>query len=375
MHKILIHKPFFDENDKKAVLGAIESTFVSGDGPQCREFEADISEYTGIQYSLFTNSATTALEAVIRAWDFSTDDEVIVPAFTFTSTALAPLYNNLKVVFCDVEESTGLMTLDLLKEVVTEKTKCVIPVDYAGCPVDMEPIQKFCKERGIKLVQDCAQSIGTFYRNKHTGYYADAAVFSFHGTKNLTTGEGGAIVTNDRELFERTKLIRDKGTNKYSFLSDNKTKGYYEYQVLGNSYVQSNINAMLGITQLRKLDWMNQRRLDIAKKYDEMFEELGVPVLKPSLNTSKYNQHLYGILEDRRFELLDFLTDNGINANVHYTPMHFNELYAGYGDKNDFPGAVKFYERLLRIPIYPSLTDTEVKYIIEKIKEFYVFER
>jgi perosamine synthetase len=372
MHNILIHKPFFDEEDKKAVLGAIESTFVSGDGPQCREFEADLSKYTGFKHCLFTNSATTALEAVLRAWNFSPEDEVVVPAFTFTSTALAPLYNNLKVVFCDVDENTGLMTLELLKEVITKKTKCVIPVDYAGCPVDMEPIQKYCNERDIKVVQDCAQSIGTFYKQRHTGFFADAAVFSFHGTKNLTTGEGGAIVTNDDDLFNVAKLIRDKGTNKYSFLSDNQTKGYYEYQVLGNSYVQSNINAMLGITQLKKLDWMNERRSQIAVRYDKIFDQVGVKLLKPSSNTTRYNHHLYGILEVRRFELLDFLTDRGINANVHYTPMHFNELYADFGDKYSFPGAVKFYERLLRIPIYPSLTDVEVDYIIENIKEFYV---
>jgi dTDP-4-amino-4,6-dideoxygalactose transaminase len=371
MDKILIHKPYFDDDDRESILHSINTTFVSGDGPDCRMFEKHLCDYTAAKFGLFTNSATTALETIIRALDLPKDSDVIVPAFTFTSTALAPLYNNLNVKFCDVDPESGNITIESLKPYITEKTSCVIPVDYAGVPVDIDPILDFCNQMGIAVIQDCAQSIGSFYKNSHTGIKADAAVFSFHGTKNMTTGEGGAIITNNEKLFEKCKLIRDKGTNKYSFLTDNKTKGYYEYQVLGNSYVQSNINACLGISQLKKLDLMNEKRERIAIQYDLLFDQLGIKRIPKGNHTTKYNHHLYGILIDERFELMEYLINLGINSNVHYTPMYQNSLYSNFGSEFDFPGSYSFYKKLLRIPIYPSLSEKEINYITTGILNYY----
>jgi dTDP-4-amino-4,6-dideoxygalactose transaminase len=372
MKSILIHLPFFDDQDKLSLNKALDSTFVSGDGPECRIFEKNLASYLDVKSTLFTNSATTALETIIRALNLPKGSEVIVPDFTFTSTALAPLYNDLKIVLADVDPTNGLVTTETIKKVITPKTKLVIPVDYAGNSPAIDDIMELCAPLDIFVLQDCAQSIGTSYKSKKTGTIADAAVYSFHGTKNMTTGEGGAIICKSDELFEICRLIRDKGTNKHSFLTDNKTKGYYEYQSIGNSYVQSNLNAALGISQLEKLDWMNNRRKEIANKYNLAFESLPIEKINVNNNIDIYNWHLYGILVDDKYKLMEYLVENGINANVHYTPMHKNYFYQDLGIGKDFNGSLSFFKRLLRLPIYPSLSDKDVDFIIAKIKEYYV---
>jgi perosamine synthetase len=370
---ILIHKPFLDEDDFSAVNNSLRSTFVSGDGPECRQFEKELSEYLGVKHVLFVNSATSALELAFRVKNFKPGSEVIVPNFTYTSTALGALYNNLKIKLVDVYPDNGSIDVSKIESAINENTVAIVPVDYAGIPAEMDEINSIAEKHGLYVVHDTAQSIGSVYKGKKTGTLADVSTFSFHGTKNLTTGEGGALVTNDDAIAARVKILREKGTNKHSFLTDNQTRGYYEYVDIGMSYVQSNINGALGITQLRKLDWMNRQREEIAHFY--LNELGGIPELDFLKITAgaRHNWHLFGILvpSEHRYWILDALRAEGVLANVHYTPLHRNRFYMNLGKDENLSGSMKFFNRLLRLPIYPSLTLNEKQLVVKAVQKIF----
>jgi perosamine synthetase len=366
---VLIHKPYLDEEDFAAVDRAVRSTFVSGDGPDCREFEQRLAEYLGVKHVLFVNSATSALELSFRAKNFPPGSEVIVPDFTYTSTALGALYNDLKVVLADVYSDNGSIDISKISSLLTSKTVAIAPVDYAGNPADMDAINDIAGQHGLYVVHDTAQSIGSLYKGRKAGTLADVSTFSFHGTKNLTTGEGGAVVTDDDAVAERIKVLREKGTDKHSFLTDNRTRGYYEYIDIGNSYVQSNILGALGVAQLNKIDRMNATRKEIARYY---FDKLsGIPGLDFLRITegSETNWHIFGIMvpPEEKYWVMDALRAEGIMANVHYTPLHRNRFYRHLSDDNKMAGAMLFFSRLLRLPVYPSLTVQEREHVVTAV--------
>jgi perosamine synthetase len=366
---VIIHKPYLDEDDFKAVDEAMRTTFLSGDGPKCREFEKNLQEYLGVKHVLFVNSATTALELAFRVKDFKPGSEVIVPDFTYTSTALGPLYNNLKIKLVDVYPDNGNIDINKIENAISGNTVAIAPVDYAGNPADMDAINSIAKKHGLYVVHDTAQSIGSVYNGRKTGALADVSTFSFHGTKNLTTGEGGAITTDHDEIAERVKILREKGTDKYSFLTDNISRGYYEYVDIGMSYVQSNILGALGISQLKKLSRMNGKRKEIAQYYLKNLQNLpGLEFIR-STETAEPNWHLFGILVPRenKYWIMDALREEGIMANVHYTPLHRNRFYNGLASDDEMPGSMAFFNRLLRLPIYPSLTEEEMKSVVTAV--------
>ena len=274
----------------------------------------------------------------------------------------------------DVYPDNGSIDIDKLEKAINKRTVAIAPVDYGGIPAEMDEIIALAKKYNLYIVHDTAQSIGSVYKGKKTGTLADVSTFSFHGTKNLTTGEGGALVTDNDEIAERVKIMREKGTDKYSFLTDHKTRGYYEYVDIGMSYVQSNINGALGITQLKKLDWMNSKRKEIADYYKENLS--GIPGLDFMRITegAEHNWHLFGILvpPEHKYWILDALRAEGVMANVHYTPLHRNRYYAHLGTDNDFPNSMKFFSRLLRLPIYLSLKEKEKENIILAVKKIFL---
>ncbi|MBP6828381.1 MAG: DegT/DnrJ/EryC1/StrS family aminotransferase [Saprospiraceae bacterium] len=370
---ILIHKPTINEADIQAVAEAMRSTFVSGDGPACRAFEKQLAAYLGVKHALFLNSCTTALDLAFMIKDFPAGSEVIVPNFTYTSTALGPILNNLKIVLADVRPDNGNLDISKLESYITEKTVAICPVDYAGNPPEMDEINAIARKYGLYVVQDSAQSIGSKYKGRYTGNQADVSTFSFHGTKNMTTGEGGAIVTNDDSLADRIKIMREKGTDKYSFLTDNVTRGYYEYVDKGNSYVQSNINGAMGVTQLARLEEMNAARKEIAEYYlSELSGIEGLDFLEVTEGVDS-NWHLFGLLvpEDKKYWIMDALRAEGVMVNVHYTPLHRNKYFKDLGTDADFPGSMQFFNRLLRLPIYPTLTKQERELSAEAVRKVF----
>ncbi|MEE4198448.1 MAG: DegT/DnrJ/EryC1/StrS family aminotransferase [Bacteroidales bacterium] len=371
--RILIHKPYLDEEDFAAVDQAVRSTFVSGDGPACRKFEEQLAEYLGVKHVLFVNSATSALELAFRVKNFPAGSEVIVPNFTYTSTAVAALYNYLKVVLADVFPDNGSLDVSKLESYITDKTVAIAPVDYGGIPAEMDEIMELAKKHGLYVVHDTAQSIGSNYKGKKTGNQGHVSTFSFHGTKNLTTGEGGALVTNDDTIAERVKILREKGTDKYSFLTDNKDRGYYEYVDIGNSYVQSNINGALGVAQIKKLDWMNAERKKIAEYYKRELRGIdGIEFMRITKG-SEHNWHLFGILvpPEDKYWIMDALRAEGIMTNVHYTPLHRNKFYQDLSTDEKMPGSMEFFGKLLRLPIYPSLIKEEQKKVVEAVLKIF----
>lgn len=371
--RILIHLPTIAEEDIQAVTDAMRTTFVSGDGPACREFEKQLAEYLGVKFALFLNSATTALDLAFMVKDFPAGSEVIVPNFTYTSTALGPILNNLKIVLADVRPDNGNLDVSKLESYITEKTVAVMPIDYAGNPAEMDEINAIAKKYNLYVVQDTAQSIGSKYKGKYTGNHADVGTFSFHGTKNMSTGEGGAFVTNNEEIADRVKIMREKGTDKYSFLTDNVTRGYYQYVAKGSSYVQSNINGAMGITQLARLESMNAQRRAIAEFYLAELQGIdGLDFIKIT-EGAEHNWHLFGLLvpPTKRFWIMDALRAEGIMANVHYTPLHRNSYYQHLGTDADFPGSMAFYNRLLRIPIYPSLSKGDQEKVVMAVQKVF----
>ncbi|MFN2313238.1 MAG: DegT/DnrJ/EryC1/StrS family aminotransferase [Bacteroidales bacterium] len=370
---VLIHKPFLEENDFQAVDRAIRTTFVSGDGPDCRKFEELLAAYLGAKHVLFVNSATAALELAFRVKDFPPGSEVIVPDFTYTSTALGALYNNLKVVLADVYSDNGSIDVSKIEGLITEKTVAIAPVDYAGIPADMDAINDIARRHGLYVVHDTAQSLGSLYRGRKTGTLADISTFSFHGTKNLTTGEGGAVVTDDDAIAARIRILREKGTDKHSFLTDNRTRGFYEYIDTGNSYVQSNILGALGVSQLEKIDRMNGMRRTIAQYYLENLRSISEIEFIRITDGAETNWHIFGILvpPEERYWIMDALRAEGVMANVHYSPLHINRLYSHLATNDDMPGSLKFFNRFLRLPLYPSLTHEEREKVVMSVKKVF----
>lgn len=369
--KILIHKPYMDEVDFKAVDETTRSTFISGNGPKCMEFEKKLAEYLGVKHALFTNSCTSALDLAFKVKEFSAGSEVIVPNFTYTSTALGALNNNLKIKLVDVYHDNGNINISKIENAVTEKTVAIAPVDYSGNPAEMDEINLLAKKYNLYVVHDTAQSIGSKYKGNKTGTLADVSTFSFHGTKNLTTGEGGALVTNDDEIADRVKFMREKGTDKQSFLVDNRDRGFYEYVDIGGSFVQSNILGALGITQLEKIDWMNEERRKIAEFYKDNLKDLPNIGFIRNTDDSEVNWHLFGILvpDEHRYWIMDALRAEGVMSNVHYTPLHRNKFYMGLATDEEMQGSMQFFGGLLRLPIYPSLTQKERELVVEATRK------
>ncbi len=370
---VLIHKPYLNEDDFAAVDRAVRSTFVSGDGPECRMFEEMLAGYLGSKHVLFVNSATAALELAFRVKAFPPGSEVIVPDFTYTSTALGAVYNNLKIVLADVYADNGSIDVSKLEQYITARTVAVAPVDYAGIPADMDAINAIAGRHGLYVVHDTAQSLGSIYKGRKTGTLADISTFSFHGTKNLTTGEGGAVVTDDDTIAARIRVLREKGTDKHTFITENRTRGFYEYVDTGNSYVQSNILGALGVSQMRKIEMMNGLRRSIAEYYIENLSSIEEIEFIRITKGAETNWHIFGILvpPEERYWVMDALRDEGVMANVHYSPLHMNRFYRELATDEEMPGSMAFFSRFLRLPLYPSLTRQEQETVVMAVKKVF----
>jgi dTDP-4-amino-4,6-dideoxygalactose transaminase len=368
-----LNLPFFDEEDFANVRRALESTMVSGDGPDCRAFEKALAAYLGVKHVFFTTSCTAALDLAFMIKDFPAGSEAIVPNFTFTSTALAPILNGLKLVLVDVYGDNGNIDVSQIEAKITSKTVAIVPVDYAGNPAEMDAINDIARRHGLYVVHDTAQSIGAEYKGRKTGTLGTVSCFSFHGTKNLVVGEGGALVTDDDDLVGRIMFSRDKGTDKHTYLSDPQKKGYYEYVCRGNSYVQSNILGALGISQLKKIDLMNGRRARIADLYLEEFRKYDCLELPRITDGAKTNWHLFYLLVEptQKEWFINALRAEGVMANIHYSPLHINRYYRELCrcKEDDFPNSMKLFRSLVRIPIHQGMSDGDAEDVVKAVKK------
>lgn len=371
-----------NDDDVKAVVETLKSDYLT-QGPKIKEFEDKFAKYVGAEYAVAVNNATSALHLATTALGVKPGDKVIVTPMTFAASANCVRYCGGEVTFCDIDADTYLMDINKLREILEASPKGtykgVIVVDFAGYPHNLEEFRSLCDEYGLWLIEDACHAPGGWFTDSEgnrqkcgNGKFADISIFSFHPVKHIATGEGGMATTNNPELYKKLCHYRTHGITKDpSMLNKNDGGWYYEMQDLGFNYRLTDFQAALGVSQLERADKGLDRRHEIARKYDEAFS--GIKNIKiPFRAGDVYHAfHLYIIQVPDRKGLYDFLHENGIYAQVHYIPLHIMPYYRQFGNNpGDLPVVEDYYEHCLSLPMFPTLTDEEQDYVIEKVKEF-----
>lgn len=371
-----------NDDDVKAVIETLKSDYLT-QGPKISEFEKRFAEYVGAEYAVAVNNATSALHLATTALGVQPGDRVIVTPMTFAASANCVRYCGGEVKFCDIDPDTYLMDLNKLREILEESPKGtykgVIIVDFAGYPHNLEEFRKICDEYGLWLIEDACHAPGAWFTDSEgkiqrsgNGQFADISIFSFHPVKHIATGEGGMATTNSPELYRKLCHYRTHGITKDPGLLHRNDGGwYYEMQDLGFNYRLTDFQAALGISQLARADKGLERRQEIAGRYDEAFRD--IPSIKiPKRADDIYHAfHLYVIQVPDRKGLYDHLHENGVYAQVHYVPLHLMPYYQEQGNKEgELPVVEEYYKHCLSLPMFPTLTDEEQEYVIEKVKEY-----
>jgi perosamine synthetase len=367
---IPVFKPSFGDEELEALKEPFKTGWI-GLGPKTKEFEEKFAKYIGTNYAVGTNSCTAALHLALKVMDIE-GKEVITTPMTFISTNHAILYNGGIPVFCDIEDDTLNIDASKIEELVTERTAAIMVVHYGGHACDMDKVLEIAKKHDLKITEDCAHACGGEYRGRKLGSIGDISCFSFHAVKNLATGEGGMVNTDDSEVAGHLKKLRWLGISADTFSREEKdTKKYswhYEVEDLGFKYHMHDITAAIGLVQLKKLDKMNQRREEIVKRYNAGLKGLSwikVPVVK---NYAKPSYHNYVIKTQYRDQLNDYLKSKGISTGVHYVPNHHYKMYRKF--KADVPVCESIWKQILTLPLFPDLTNEQVDMIINAIKDF-----
>ncbi len=367
-------RQFIDEEDIKAVIEVLKSDYIT-QGPKVKEFEDSLARYCGAKYAVVFNSGTSALHGAYFALGLSKGDEFITSPITFVATANAGLFLGAKPVFVDVEEDTGNLNPERIEEAITEDTKLIVPVHYAGHPADMKRIKNIADKYELRVVEDACHALGAKYRDSKVGSckYSDATVFSFHPVKHITTGEGGAVLTNDEEIYERLLMFRNHGITKeqHKFINFPDGDWYYEMQFLGYNYRITDFQCALGISQLKKLDSFVKKRREIAMFYNEALKHNPHFALPVERDYAFNSYHLYPIRfkeKDMRDKAFKVLRQSGIGVQVHYIPVYLQPYYRKLGySKGICPVAEKFYGSVLSLPIYPGMSENEMHRVIERL--------
>lgn len=380
-HPISYGRQYITEEDINAVVDTLKSDYLT-QGPKISEFERIFANYCGCKYASMVSNGTAALHLCAMAIGIKPGDKVITTPITFVASANGFRYCGAEIVFCDINPNTYLMDLDKLEEILNNSPigtyKAVVPVDFAGYPVDVERLRILADKYKFYIIEDACHAPGGALTDSKgnsnkigNSEYADLTVFSFHPVKHIATGEGGAITTNNKDLYNKINLYRTHGITKdQDLLIENHGGWYYEMQELGYNYRITEFQAALGISQLKRLDWSIKRRNEIANKYDEAFANL--PIKTPyRADNIIHAFHLYVIQVKDRKELYDFLRENNILSQVLYIPAHTMPYYKKLGWKiGDCPNAEGYYSKCLALPMFPSLTEEEQDWVIKKVIEF-----
>lgn len=360
---------WIDDKDIEEVVKVLKSDWITT-GPKIAEFEDALCKYIGCKYAVAVNSGTSALDIAVQSLDLPAGSEIITTPFTFVATSNAILYNNLKPVFVDIEKETRNINPEEIRKKITDKTKAIIYVDYAGHPCNIEKIKEIAEEHSLYLIEDACHALGAEYKGKKIGNFADMAAFSSHPVKHITTGEGGMVVTNNEEFYGKLKILRNHGIDKPA--SDR--RGWlYDMKLLGRNYRMADFQAALGISQLKKLNGFLRRRAEIARIYNEAFEdapEIETPIVKSYV---KHAWHLYTVLlnDVDRDKFFNRMRKEGIDVQVHYIPIYRFAYYKEHFNFNpkDFPVTEDVFKRVITLPLYPKMSDKDVREVIEKINE------
>jgi UDP-4-amino-4,6-dideoxy-N-acetyl-beta-L-altrosamine transaminase len=368
--------------DIQAVIETLQSDFLT-QGPTVEAFENEFAKYVGAKYAVAVSNGTAALHLSALALNLEPGQKVITTPITFAASSNCVHYCGAETVFADINPETALLDIEKVRELIENHPKGtfagIIPVDFAGYPVDMEAFRNLADEHGLWLIEDACHAPGGAFtdskgvkQNCGNGAYADLAIFSFHPVKHIASGEGGMITTNSRELYEKLLLLRTHGiTKNQDLLIENHGGWYYEMQMLGYNYRLPDLNCALGLSQLSRAEKGIERRLEIAKTYDDAFRFSSIEFMPPSVDID-HAYHLYVIQTSQRKALYQHLKSVGVHAQVHYIPVHLMPFYKNLGwRKGMLPNAEAYYEKCLSLPMFPSLLPYEQNFVIQQIKNFY----
>lgn len=366
---IRLFKPSLGEEELKAIQEAFDRSWV-GLGPKVNEFEDAFEKFVGCNEAIALNSATAALHLALAVFRFPEGKKVLVPSLTFAATASAILYNRLKPVFIDSDPVTLGMSLDDLEKKYDKDCVAVIPVHYAGHPVPMDKLMPWAKDKGLKVIEDCAHTVGGIYKGKMLGTWGDIGCYSFEEKKLMTTGDGGMICSNDPELLKYVRAMRWVGIDKdnwktaQAYTNSNKDAmhWFYEINILGYKYNMNDLAASIGLVQLKKLPGMNSKRSAIIRQYlDGILDVKGICPMLP-FEPESYPYQMFGIRSESRDELMIHLKSNGIATGCHYTPLSLQPLFKPYSFECEV--AEREHSKLITLPLHVDLTTYEVQHII-----------
>lgn len=371
-HIIPLTRPAFDTMEEAAILQVLRSSALAGDGTYCRRVEAVLREMCGVEHALLTTSCSHALELAMLTLDLQPGDEVILPSFTFTATANAIALRGATPVFVEIDPGTWNIDPNAVELALTSRTRGILPVHYAGQGCDMHALQAIADRHNLWIVEDAAQGMGAYFDGKHLGGLSALGCLSFHNTKNIVSGEGGALLTDDPTLARKAEIMREKGTNRAAFFRGEVDK--YTWVDVGSSYVLSDLLAALLETQLHKTEAITRARIERWERYQAAFGPLAaaglvqLPVVHP---LAQINSHLYGFLVNpqMRDAVLHQLRTNNVGATFHYVPLHSAPAAMRFGPQPQLPITDRVSESLVRLPLFPDLTADEQDYIIAKVYE------
>ena len=369
------------KEDIEAVVEVLESDYLTT-GPQIDLFEQKIAQYVGVKYAVAFSSGTAALHGACFAAGIKKGDQAITTPMTFAASANCILYQGGQPVFADINLKTYNIDPRCVEDLITDKTKAIIPVDFAGRPVDHGAIKKIASAHDLIVIEDAAHALGSTYKGEKTGSLSDMTVFSFHPVKHITTGEGGVVTTDNQVFYEKMVQFRNHGvTRDHAKISGDHGSWYYEMQFLGYNYRITDIQAALGVSQLKKLDGFISQRIHIASMYNEAFNDMEQLFLPYQDESCESAWHLYIIrlnlakLKVGRKEIFEALKKENIGVNVHYIPVYYHPYYQELGyEKGLCPKTERLYEEIITLPLFSQMSvsdQTDVIKAVKKVIDYY----
>ena len=371
--KFPAYEPWISNEDKKIINKTLNQSMLTL-GPQLEKFESDFCKYTNAKYAIAVSNCTAALHLSLMALGIKNGDEVIIPDLTFVADANAILACNAKPIITDINKENFFLSISNLKKNITKKTKAIIPVHIYGQVCNIEEIMDVAKDNNLKVIEDCAHAVGTFHKLKHVGNLGNTGCFSFYPTKNITTAEGGMVITNSEKIAKKVRQLRSHGMTK-SLKNRYSSEYPWVFDILepGYNYRLDEIRAALGITQLKRIKKINELRKNASLYYFKNLQNIPGIILPDMVNDRTHSYHLYTIRVTKSYklsrnQLFKKLKDNGIRTTVYWMPIHKYTAYQKFAKKSNVVNTTKIYDEILALPLFPNISKTHQDNVIKVIK-------